>query len=97
MDRNVIVLYNSWTGFTRNYAQLMAQALDCPALPLSEAPADLSGYDFINGFSTSILDQVSIDGGIYLLPTSNAIYGVYYNKTLMDEYGWQMPSNIGEL
>ena len=47
MDRNVIVLYNSWTGFTRNYAQLMAQALDCPALPLSEAPADLSGYDAV--------------------------------------------------
>ena len=63
----------------------------------SERLADLSGYDFINGFSTSILDQVSIDGGIYLLPTSNAIYGVYYNKTLMEEHGWQVPLNIGEL
>ena len=62
-----------------------------------ERLVDLSGYDFINGFSTPLLDQVSIDGGIYLLPTGNAIYGIYYNKTLMEEHGWTVPTNFSEL
>ena len=62
-----------------------------------ERLVDLSGYDFINGFSTPLLDQVSIDGGIYLLPTGTAIYGIYYNKTLMEEHGWTVPTNFSEL
>ena len=32
---------------------------------------DLSGYDFVNSFSTRILDQMAIDGGIYLLPVKD--------------------------
>lgn len=62
-----------------------------------ERLVDLSGYSFINGLSTAILDQVSIDGGIYLLPTGNAMYGIFYNKTLMEEHGWEVPSNFAEL
>lgn len=62
-----------------------------------ERLVDLSGYDFVSNFSTSLLDQVAIDGGIYLLPVTNAMYGIYYNKTLMEEHGWQVPSNFAEL
>lgn len=62
-----------------------------------ERLVDLSGYTFVNGFATSILDQVSVDGGIYLLPASYAIYGIYYNKTLMEENGWEVPSDAGQL
>ncbi len=62
-----------------------------------ERLADLSSYDFLNDFSTSVLDQAAIDGGIYLLPVNNAMYGIYYNKTLMEEHGWQVPSDFAEL
>ncbi len=62
-----------------------------------ERLADLSGYDFINDFPVSVLDQVSVDGGIYLLPTSYSMYGIYYNKTLMEENGWEIPSDFAEL
>lgn len=62
-----------------------------------ERLVDLSGYDFVNNFSTALLDQVSIDGGVYLLPVNNAMYGIYYNKTLMEEHGWEVPENIDEL
>ncbi|MCM1534286.1 MAG: ABC transporter substrate-binding protein [Clostridium sp.] len=62
-----------------------------------ERLVDLSGYDFVNDLSTSVLDQVSIDGGVYLLPVSNAMYGILYNKTLMEENGWELPENYDEL
>lgn len=41
---NIIVLYQSKTGFTRRYAELVGKELGCTALPLKNAPADLSGY-----------------------------------------------------
>lgn len=62
-----------------------------------ERLVDLSGYSFINDFPTSMLDQVSIDGGIYLLPVSNSMYGIFYNKTLMEEKGWKVPADFAEL
>lgn len=62
-----------------------------------ERLADLSGYDFINRFPTSVLNQVSIDGGVYLLPVNYGMYGILYNQTLMEEHGWKIPENFREL
>ncbi len=62
-----------------------------------EQLVDLSSYEFANGFSTGLLDQVSIDGGIYLLPVSTAFYGIFYNKTLMEEHGWALPEDFSQL
>lgn len=44
MTNNIIVLYNSKTGFTHKYAQLLALELGCTALPLKDAPSGLSQY-----------------------------------------------------
>lgn len=62
-----------------------------------ERLVDLSKYDFIDGLSTALLDQVAIDGGIYALPVNNVMYGIYYNKTLMEEHGWELPTDLAEL
>lgn len=47
MNHNVIVLYNSKTGFTQTYAELLAAELSCPVHPLKDAPTDLSQYDAV--------------------------------------------------
>lgn len=47
MKNNIIVLYNSWTGFTRRYADLIGKKLDCPVCPLTDAPSDLSPYTVV--------------------------------------------------
>lgn len=100
--------YDAYAGANRTgYSWAQMRAGDIPdifitAQILDEALAsrqlvDLSGYPFISGLSTSILDQVSIDGGIYLLPVNFAMYGTFYNKTLMEEHGWALPTNFAEL
>ena len=38
-----------------------------------------------------------MDGGIYLLPVNYGMYGIFYNQTLMEERGWQVPQNFAEL
>lgn len=62
-----------------------------------EKLADLSGYDFADDISGSVLDPAVNDGGTYLLPVCNTLYGIYYNKTLMEENGWEIPTDIDEL
>lgn len=47
MNNNTVVLYNTWTGFTQRYAQLIGKELDCPVQALKDAPADLSQYDTV--------------------------------------------------
>lgn len=64
---------------------------------VKERLVDLSEYPFINNLSDAVLDQYQIDGGIYLLPVSYSMYGIFYNKTLMQEKGWELPSDFAEL
>lgn len=98
----------SYTGCNQTgYSWAQMQADDIPDFFITsqildeelaaERLVDLSAYPFINRFSTSILDQVAIDGGVYLLPVNSVMYGIYYNKTLMEEHGWTLPNNFAEL
>ena len=47
MKNDVIVLYNSHTGFTQRYAELIAKELECPVRALKDAPSDLSQYGIV--------------------------------------------------
>ena len=58
---------------------------------------DLSKYGFVNNYTDSMLRAVNVDGGIYLLPAFYSIYGMYYNKTVFEKYGWEVPNSFEEL
>jgi raffinose/stachyose/melibiose transport system substrate-binding protein len=58
---------------------------------------DLSGYDFINDYSDTMLNRVDVDGNIYLLPSRYSVAGINYNKTMFEKYGWKVPESFEEL
>lgn len=58
---------------------------------------DLSGYEFLNQYKTSDINQVTLDGAVYMVPDSSAVIGLYYNQTMFSEHGWQVPGNFEEL
>lgn len=58
---------------------------------------DLSGYKFLSNYKTADINQVTLDGAVYLVPASLMIIGIYYNKTMFAEYGWEVPHNLEEL
>ena len=58
---------------------------------------DLSGYDFTDCFVQPRLSEVTYDGGIYMLPLAYNAMGITYNKTLLEENGWTLPTNLDEL
>lgn len=58
---------------------------------------DLSGYEFVNSYMTAQINQVALEGAVYLLPANLGIIGLYYNQTLFAEHGWEVPRNFQEL
>ena len=58
---------------------------------------DLSGYDFSTKYAVSRLNECSIEGAIYMLPCNFSVLGIYYNKTLFEKHGWNVPTSFAEL
>lgn len=58
---------------------------------------DLSGEEFITNLSLGLLSDVTIDGSVYLMPSNYSFRGIYYNKTLFEEHGWEAPESFEEL
>lgn len=58
---------------------------------------DLSAYDFTGNFTQSRLREVTVDGGVYMLPLGYNALGITYNKTLFEKNGWDLPQNLDEL
>jgi len=57
---------------------------------------DFSGEDFLDGFSLTALQSVSVDGKIFRIPLTTSAFGIFYNKTLFDERGWKIPEDLDE-
>ena len=58
---------------------------------------DLSGEKFVNNFYlTSLETCVQPDGGLYYLPGPSNLYGIIYDKTVMEENGWKVPTSYTE-
>lgn len=58
---------------------------------------DLSGYEFSSKYTVSRLNECSVKGAIYMLPCNYSVFGIYYNKTLFEKYGWEVPKSFNEL
>lgn len=58
---------------------------------------NLSSYDFVNNYSDNLLNFANVDGSIYMLPSNYKVIGMYYNKTIMEKYGWELPETFEEL
>lgn len=58
---------------------------------------NLGGEEFINNYYlTSLTAGVLSDGGVYYLPGPSNVHGIIYDKTVMDENGWEVPHSYSE-
>lgn len=63
---------------------------------LSENFIDLSDAPFINNYYQNALDNVAVNGKIYMLPGFSDIFGIVYDRTLFKERGWELPESRDE-
>lgn len=64
---------------------------------VSDHLLDMSAYPFTDNFTDQRLREVTDDGHIYMLPLYYSVLGITYNKTLLDEHGWTLPTSFAEL
>ncbi|WP_418667056.1 extracellular solute-binding protein [Allofournierella sp.] len=55
---------------------------------------DLSAEDFTSRYNQSALNSLSSEGKLYQLPINSSVQGIFYNKTLFDAHGWEIPETI---
>ena len=58
---------------------------------------DLSGYDFLENYNLSLVNQRDVDGALYMVPAYYSIICMLYNKTLFKEHDWKVPATHSEL
>lgn len=57
---------------------------------------DLSAVDFTSRYNQSVLNEMSFNGKLYQIPVNSAVDGIYYNKSLFEEHGWEIPETLDE-
>lgn len=58
---------------------------------------NLAGYALTDKYVQSRLREVTLNGGIYMLPLGYNALGITYNKTLLDANGWSLPTSLKEM
>lgn len=83
-----IIFYDAGAG----YAGVLAEA---GLLTPLEDMADQYGWR--DRIAEQSLDATSIDGTLYGLPLQVDLIGMYYNQTLMEQEGYEVPQTVEEL
>jgi raffinose/stachyose/melibiose transport system substrate-binding protein len=83
-----IIFYDAGPG----YAGVLANA----GL-LSPLDAYAAQYGWTDKIAGQSLEATSLQGKLYGLPLQVDLIGMYYNKTLLDKEGWQVPTTVADL
>lgn len=75
-----------------SYVAPMAQAGQL--LPLDDYAEE---YGWNDRILPVFLEMGRYDGTLYALPKTYETLGLYYNASLFEENGWELPANVGEL
>ena len=101
---DVVVLDQASVTDFEYYAENYAMADELPDimfLPTHKDRAgdvfyDLSAENFVSRYHLSALNDLSSGGKLYQLPVSSSAIGIFYNKTLFEEHGWEIPSTLDD-
>lgn len=55
--------------------------------------ADISNESFLDNYLQTTLDSIASDGHIYGIPLPTSAAGIYYNKELFAQQGWELPKS----
>lgn len=92
------------TNTVRAYVEKQGEHEDLPDLIFSgmrmgdsKYAYDFSAESFTSRYNLSSLEALDADGSLRQLPVNSAVKGIFYNKTLFEEHGWEIPATRDEL
>lgn len=63
----------------------------------SDKMLDLSKYDFTGNYVEARLHEVLDDGAVYFVPSYYTCMGITYNRKILEDNGWALPTSFKEL
>ena len=91
------------TNTVRAYVEKQGEHEDLPDLIFSgmrmgdsKYAYDFSAESFTSRYNLSSLEALDADGSLRQLPVNSAVKGLFYNKTLFEEHGWEIPATLTE-
>ena len=80
-------------------ADIMITSSATPDEYLSESCLNLLSYTTVTDRFTysKIKEYTADDGAVYQLPYTSKLIGITYNKTLMEEMGWEVPTSFEDM
>lgn len=83
-------------GVQRDLTDIVFTGIIRDGASISNIFYDLSAEDFTSRYNQSALNDLSSDGKLYQLPVNSSVQGIFYNKSLFEEHGWEIPETIDE-
>ena len=103
-DIQIVSVNAAGTNAVRAYVEQQGEHEDLPDLIFSgmrigdsEYAYDFSAESFTSRYNLSSLEALDADGTLRQLPINSTVKGIFYNKTLFEEHGWEIPSTRDEL
>lgn len=103
-DIQVASVNAAGTNTVRAYVEQQGEHGDLPDLIFSgmrvgdsKYAYDFSAESFTSRYNLSSLEALDADGSLRQLPVNSTVKGIFYNKTLFEEHGWEIPATRDEL
>jgi raffinose/stachyose/melibiose transport system permease protein len=88
--------YPDATDAVLPYARLIAAGRILDLAPALDGPAWDGTGRWRDTFLPGVLEHWSRDGRVYGLPFAQAVWAIFYNKTMFAEHGWTVPRTWDE-
>jgi ABC-type glycerol-3-phosphate transport system substrate-binding protein len=76
---------------------ILSRRLPVAAEVVGDYLLDLSAEPFVDSYYLSAVESCADENGkIFYLPGPSDVYGIVYNKTMFDTYGWELPGSYTE-
>jgi ABC-type glycerol-3-phosphate transport system substrate-binding protein len=76
---------------------ILSRRLPTVADIAAEYLLDLSAETFVNNYYMTAVDSCAdADGSLYYLPGPMDVYGIVYDRTMFEQYGWELPHSYSE-
>jgi ABC-type glycerol-3-phosphate transport system substrate-binding protein len=104
---DIVLRHDGSTSSTYTVRANLEKGVECDLILSRRLPSvediadqyllDLSAEPFVDSYYMNAIDScASTSGKLYYLPGPSDVYGIVYDKTMFEEYGWEVPHSYSE-
>ncbi len=93
---NVVRPFLDWLSYGYRPDAMIMGGSSVSNIVMEDYFEDITANPVVSRYEVESLNNLSVDGKLYALPGPATINGLYYNKTMFEQYGWQVPTTMDD-